>query len=155
MFYMRDHIDLVYILQNRVEKSIVYFLWQIIFRAILVLTLECLDNIKLFLDSCKFRISVFYMREHIELVYIFQNRVEKIIVYFFWQSNFAFNIGVPRQYLDFFDSGKIRISVFYMRQHIELVYILQNGVEKVIEYFFWQIIFRAILLIILWCLYNI
>ena len=37
------------------------------------------------------------------------------------QSNFVFNIGVPRSYLDFFDSGKIRISVFYMREHIELV----------------------------------
>ena len=38
------------------------------------------------------------------------------------QSNFVFNIGVPREYLDFFDSGKIRICVFYMREHMELVY---------------------------------
>ena len=45
------------------------------------------------------------------------------------QSNFVFNIGVPRQYLDFFDSGKIRISVFYIREHIDMVYILQNRVE--------------------------
>ena len=45
------------------------------------------------------------------------------------QSKFDFNIGVPRLYLDFFESGKIRISVFYMREHIELVYILQNRVE--------------------------
>ena len=52
------------------------------------------------------------------------------------QSNFDFNIGVPRLYLDFFDSGKIRISVFYMREHIELVYLLQNRVEKGIVYFF-------------------
>ena len=46
------------------------------------------------------------------------------------QRNFSFIIGVPRLYLDFFDSGKIRISVFYMREHIEVVYILQNIVEK-------------------------
>ena len=45
------------------------------------------------------------------------------------QSNFVFNIGVPRLYLDFFDSGKIRISVFYMREQVELVYILKNRVE--------------------------
>ena len=52
------------------------------------------------------------------------------------QSNFAFNIGVPRLYIDFFDLGKIRISVVYMREHNELVYILQNRVEKGIVYFF-------------------
>ena len=45
------------------------------------------------------------------------------------QSHFDFNIEVPRLYLDFFDSGKIRISIFYMREHTELVYILQNRVE--------------------------
>ena len=51
------------------------------------------------------------MREHIELVYILQNRVEYGIVYFFLtdyiQRNFIFNIWVPRLYLDIFDSGKI------------------------------------------------
>ena len=45
------------------------------------------------------------------------------------QSNFVFNIGVPRLNLDFVVSGKIRILVFYMREHTELVYILQNRVE--------------------------
>ena len=45
------------------------------------------------------------------------------------QSNFVFNIGVPRLYFDFFDSVKIRISVFYMREPIELVCILQTIVE--------------------------
>ena len=45
------------------------------------------------------------------------------------QSKFACNIGVPREYLDFFDSGKIRISVVYMREHTELLYILQNRVK--------------------------
>ena len=45
------------------------------------------------------------------------------------KSNFVFNVGVPRQYLDFFDSRKIRNSVFYMREHTEMVYILQNRVE--------------------------
>ena len=51
------------------------------------------------------------------------------------QSSFVFNIGVPTEYLDFFDSGKIRISVFYKRERIEFVYILQNKVEKGIVYF--------------------
>ena len=45
------------------------------------------------------------------------------------QSNFVFNIGVPTKYFHIFHSGKIRISVFYRREHIELVYILQNKVE--------------------------
>ena len=45
------------------------------------------------------------------------------------QRNFVFNIGVPGLYLDFFDSVKIRISAFYMREHTELVYILQKRVE--------------------------
>ena len=52
------------------------------------------------------------------------------------KSSFAFNIGVPREYLDFFDSGEFMISIFYMREHTELVYILQNKVEKGIVYFF-------------------
>ena len=47
----------------------------------------------------------------------------------YFQSNFVFNIGGPRKYLDFFDSSKIRISVFYMREQIKLVYILQKRVE--------------------------
>ena len=79
------------------------------------------------------------MREHTELVYILQNRVEKALYIFlidYIQRNFVFNIGVSRLYLDFFDSGKIRISVFYMREHTELVYILQNKVEYGIVYFF-------------------
>ena len=42
----------------------------------------------------------FYMREHMELVYVFQKKVEKGIVYFFLtgyiQRNFAINIGVPK-----------------------------------------------------------
>ena len=52
------------------------------------------------------------------------------------QRNFVFNIGLPGKYLDFFDSGKIRISVFYMRENTELVYILQNRVEMGIVYFY-------------------
>ena len=79
---MREHIELVYILQNRVEKGIVYFFGKILFRATLLLTLGCLDNISIFFNSRKFRISLFHMREHIELVYILQNRVEKGIVDF-------------------------------------------------------------------------
>ena len=45
------------------------------------------------------------------------------------QSNFSINIGVPRIYLEFFDLRKFRISLFYMREHIDLVYILTNNVE--------------------------
>ena len=55
------------------------------------------------------------MREHIELVYTpKQSRLGHCIFFLtdYIKSNFFFNIGVPRQYLDFFDSGKIRISVF-------------------------------------------
>ena len=68
------------------------------------------------------------------------------------QINIVSKTGVPRQYIDFFDSGKIRISVFYMREHTELVYLLQNRVEKGDVYIFGQIIFRAILLLTLACL---
>ena len=97
---MREHIEVLYILQKRLEKGIVYFFWQIVFRTILLLTLGCLDNIQISFYSRKIRISVFYIREQTELVYIRQNRVEKGIVYFFLtdyiQSNFSFNIGVPR-----------------------------------------------------------
>ena len=65
-----------------------------------LLTLGHLDIIEIFFDSRKIRISVFYKKENIELVYILQKRVEMGIVYFFLtdyiQSNFAINIGVPR-----------------------------------------------------------
>ena len=67
------------------------------------------------------------MREHIELVYTpKQSRIGHCIFFLtdYINSNFVFNIVVPRQYLDFFDFGKIRISVFYMRDHTELVYVL-------------------------------
>ena len=77
--------ELVYILQNRVEKGIEYFLEQIFFRAILLLTLWYTDNIYIFFHSRQFRILIFYMREHIDLVYILQKSVEKGIVYFFIQ----------------------------------------------------------------------
>ena len=45
------------------------------------------------------------------------------------QSILVFNIGVPRQYLDFFNWSKIKISLLYMREHMELVYTLQKIVE--------------------------
>ena len=80
---MGEHIELVYILQKKVEKSIVYIFLQTTLRAILLLTLGCLDNIYNFFDSCKYRISVFYMRDHMELMYKLQNRVEEGIVYYF------------------------------------------------------------------------
>ena len=82
---MRELIDMVYILQNRVEKGIEYFLEQIFFRAILLLTLWYIDNIYIFFHPRQFRILIFYMREHIDLVYILQKNVENGIVYFFIQ----------------------------------------------------------------------
>ena len=45
------------------------------------------------------------------------------------QRNFVFNLGVRKIIFRFFDTGKIRISVFYIREHTEFVYILQNRVE--------------------------
>ena len=79
------------------------------------------------------------MREHPELVYILQNKVEYGIVYFFnrlYSEPFSFNFVAPRYYLDFFDLPKFRISVFYIREHMELVYILKHRVEKIIVYFY-------------------
>ena len=156
---MWENIELVYILQNRVEKCIVYFVWQIIFRAILLLTLGCLDNMEIIFDLLKIRILVFSMRDHIELVYIHQNLVEKGIVYFFWQIIFRAILLLTLGSLDniyiFIDSYKFRISVFWMREHIELLYIQQNTFEKDMVYFFWQIIFRAIMILTLGCLDNI
>ena len=49
----------------------------------MVLTLRCLDIIKIVFDMPKYRISVFYMSEHMESVDILQNTVENSIVYFF------------------------------------------------------------------------
>ena len=61
-------------------------------------------------------------------LYIFSNRL--------YSELFSFYLGAPRYYLDFFYSLKYRISVFYMREQVELVYILQNKVEKGIVYYF-------------------
>ena len=97
VFYLREHSELMYILQNRVEYGIVYFFWKIIFRAVLFLILGCLDDILIFFNSRKIRISAFYMREHIDLVYILQNRVEIRIISFFLtdciQCHFLFDLG--------------------------------------------------------------
>ena len=81
------------------------------------------------------------MREHIELVYIYNPKMSRKgqCIFFltdYFQRKFVFYLGVPILYLDFFDSRKIKISVFYVREHIELVYILQNRVESDFVYFF-------------------
>ena len=49
-----------------------------------------------------------------------QSRIGHCIFFLtdFIQSNSLVNNGVTREYLDIFDSGKIRISVFYMREHM-------------------------------------
>ena len=67
--------------QSRI-RYFIFFLTDYI-QSHFLLTLGSLDIIKSFFDSHKIRISIFYMREHIELVYILQNRVAKGIVYFF------------------------------------------------------------------------
>ena len=80
-----------------------------------------------FFNMSKIRISLFYMRENMELVYTQKRRRNGHCIFFlkdYIQSSFVFNIGVPRKYLDFCNSSKIRISLFYMREHMELVYVL-------------------------------
>ena len=72
--------------------------------------------------------SKYTKSESNKALYIFSNRL--------YSEPFSFNFGATRYYLDFFDSRKIRNSIFYMREHIELVYILLNKVEKGIVYYF-------------------
>ena len=60
--------------QSRIRHCI-FFLTDYI-QSHFLLTLGRLDIIKIFFGPRKIRISVFYIREHTELVYILQNRVE-------------------------------------------------------------------------------
>ena len=79
-----------------------------------------------------YNISILHERAYGVGVYTSkQSRIGHCIFFLrdYIQSNFVFYIWGPRLYLDFFDSGKIRISVFYMREHSELVYIVQTIVE--------------------------
>ena len=150
----------VYILGNRVERRIEYFFWQIIFRAILLLTILLITQIIFRFFSIRLKIEFLYFTwESIRNWCIYPKQSRKghciFLLTDYFQRKFAFYLGVPILYLHFFDSHKIEISVFYVIEHIELVYILQNRVENDIVYFFWQIIFRAILLLRFWCLDNI
>ena len=55
------------------------------------------------------------MREHIELVYILQNRVELGMVYIsnrLFSEPVSFTIGAPSYHLDFFDSRKFEFWYF-------------------------------------------
>ena len=74
---------------------------------------------------------ILHKRAYGVCLYTQKNRIDHCIFFLrdYIQSNIVYNIVVPRKYLDFFDSGKIKFSVFYIREHIELVYILQNRVE--------------------------
>ena len=149
--------ELVYILQNRVEKGFVYFsdrLYSETFcflhrgaqisrffsvhvkLAFLYLTLESI------LNWC-----IYSKAEQNKTQYIFSNGL--------YSDHFLLTLGCLDNIQIFFDSRKIRILVFYIREHIELVYILQNSVEKGIVNFFSQIILRAILVLTLGCLDNI
>ena len=64
MFFLTDYIYIDYIQRH------------------FLLILGRLDIIYISFDSRKIRISVFYMREHIELVYIVQTRVERALYIF-------------------------------------------------------------------------
>ena len=66
--------------------------------------------------------------EQNKALYIFYNRE--------YSEPFSFNVGEPRFYLDFFNSRKFIISVFNMRENIELEYVLQEIIEKGIVHFF-------------------
>ena len=128
VFYMRAQTELWYILQSRVEKGVVYFLWHIKLRAILFLTLGCLDHIEIFMIRVKLEFLYFtleraywvgvYTRKH--------SRIRHCIFFLteYIQSDFLLTFGCLHIIWIFFDSRKIRISVFYLREHIELVYII-------------------------------
>ena len=61
---MIELIDMVYILQKRVEKGIVYFLKQIFFRAILLLTLWYIDNIYIFFYPVNLEFNILHERAY-------------------------------------------------------------------------------------------
>ena len=75
VFYMRENIELVYILQNKVEKGIYIFMTDYI-QSNFDFNIGVPIKYLVFFDSLKYRISVFYWSEHMELVYILQNRVK-------------------------------------------------------------------------------
>ena len=77
-------------------KHCIFFLTDYM-QSQLLLTLGRLDIIKIVFDWRKIRISVFYMREHIELVYILQNKVENAFYIFF--------VRLYSEKLCFLDSG--------------------------------------------------
>ena len=102
---MREHIELVYILQNRVEKGIVYFFWHIVFRVILLLTLGCLDNIYIYLIPVEIEFlyftweslwswCIYSKTKSNKALYIFSNRL--------YSEPFLLNVVAPRYYVNFF-----------------------------------------------------
>ena len=72
---MRAYLVGVYITKKSRKGHCIFFLTDYIQRNF-ILTLGRIDIIQIFFDLRKIRISVFYMKEHIELVYILQNKVE-------------------------------------------------------------------------------
>ena len=129
---MREHTELVYILLNSRKRHCIFFQTDYIQRHFL-LTLGRLEIIQIFSIhvNLEFRYFtgesilswfIFPKTEQNKALYTFSNRI--------YPEPFSFNFEVPRYYLDFFNSRKFKISVFYMREHIELVYILHNRVAK-------------------------
>ena len=79
---MREHTEYIYTPKESIKGHCIFSVTDYI-QSILLSTMGCLNNIYIFIDFRKIRISVFYMREHTELMYILQNRVEYDIAYFF------------------------------------------------------------------------
>ena len=129
---------LVYILQNRVKQGIVYFFLTDYIQSNFVFNIQVPRQYVYFFDQGRIRISVFYMREHMELCIYSKTKQNKALYSFSYRvysEPFLLIVGVPRYYLDSFRFPKIRISIFYIREHIELLYILQNRVEQGIVFF--------------------
>ena len=77
---MREHTEFgVYTPKESRRRHCIFFLTDYI-QIHSLLTLGRLDIIKIVFDMPEYSISVFYMREHMELVHILQNRVERGIV---------------------------------------------------------------------------
>ena len=122
-----------------------------------LLTLILLDIINIFSIHVKLEFRYFTWESLLSIVYTAKQSRKGRCIFFltdYIQILFFLTLGCLDNSI-YLNSRKIRISVFYMRKHIELLYILQNKVENDILYFFWQIIFRAILFLTLACRDNI
>ena len=101
---MREYTELVYTPKESRIRHCIFLLTDYI-QSHFLLSLGRLDIIYIFFDSRKIRISLFYIREHSELVYILQNRVKRALYIFsnrLYSEPFSFNFVASKYYLDFF-----------------------------------------------------